>query len=87
MAVTSLLGLTGEDEARQGRGRQASGKWLVDGQSGQWGSREISPWNSRGNSGTPPKVPAATLYVTCNGPGGTRPGKKMLCFPVQQMVA
>lgn len=41
MAATSLLGLTGQEEVgqgredRQGSGRQASGKQLVDGQSGQ----------------------------------------------------
>lgn len=92
MAATSLLGLTGQEEVgqgrqdRQGRGRQASGKWLVDGHSGHVEVGE-SYLEILGAIQGAPKVPPAALCVTCNDPGGTRPGQKRLWFPVWTMVA
>lgn len=84
--------MTGQEEVgqgredRQGRGRQASGKRLVDGQSGHVeveGSYLEIPGAIQGA----PKVPPVALCVTCNDPGGTRPGQKRLWLLVWPTVA
>lgn len=85
-AITSLLGLPGQEEAghgmqdRQGRHAGKMGS-LANGEIGE------SCFGTPGTTERTPKILAVDLCVTCSGPGRSKPGQKQLWFPVWQTIA